>query len=331
MRLADWAARLAGRPACRVCGNRAGNRTHVAREMMFGRRERFPYLACAACGCLQIAEVPADLGPYYGDGYYSFGDLDAEFSDANHRAALGERVRALLTLPEAEAAAVPHADMRRPLWSLRRLGLTPGSRILDVGCGSGRLLYQLRLAGYEGGLGIDPFLPADTRYANGLEVRRARLDGTEGAWDLIMLHHAFEHLPDPAETLAAVAARLAPGGTCLLRLPLADSEAWDTYGTDWVQLDAPRHLFLHTRASLAHLARGAGLRVAHVAHDSYDLQFWGSEQYRRDIPLFSEESWRWGQGAPLFTPDQIAAWRAAAERLNREGRGDQAAFYLRAA
>lgn len=323
--------RGAGEPfACRVCGGDASPR-RLAREMMFGRREPFAYRQCGACGCLQIEAVPDNLADHYGDGYYSFSDLDAEFADPGRRRDYGERVRALLTLPEAEAAAVPHADMRRPLLSLRRLDLARRRRILDVGCGSGRLLYQLRLAGWTETFGIDPYLPRDIAYDIGLTVRKADISDVEGPFDAIMMHHVFEHLADPLEALRAVAARLAPDGICLLRLPLADSEAFETYGTDWVQLDAPRHLFLHTRASLEHLARAASLRIAAVAHDSYDLQFWGSEQYRRDIPLQDPGSYRWGQGAPLFSPEEIADWRARAEALNRAGRGDQAAFYLVAA
>ncbi|GJE61586.1 class I SAM-dependent methyltransferase [Methylobacterium trifolii] len=318
-------------PACRLCGNAAGNRCHAAREMMLGRRDPFDYVECAACGCLQIETVPANLGEYYGADYYSFGDLDGEFADPARRRQYAEAVRGLLTLPEAEAAAIAHADMRRPLWSLRRLDLERRRRILDVGCGSGRLLYQLRLAGWTDGVGIDPYLAGDLRYDIGLDVRRASLAEVEGSFDAIMMHHVFEHLPDPADALRQVAARLAPGGLCLLRLPLADSQAWETYGTDWVQLDAPRHLFLHTRRSLERLIAAAGLRIVDVVHDSYDLQFWGSEQYRRDIPLFDPRSYRWGQGAPLFTAEAIAGWRAEAERLNRAGRGDQAAFYLAAA
>ncbi|MEE7479145.1 class I SAM-dependent methyltransferase [Methylobacterium hispanicum] len=312
---------------CRVCDGPAETR-HAAREMMFGRRDPFTYRECSACGCLQIETVPENLADYYGEDYYSFGDLDAEFADPALRGAYGERVRALLTLPEAEALAVSHADMRRPLLSLRRLDLARRPRILDVGCGSGRLLYQLRLAGWDAVEGVDPFLPQDVVYANGLEVRRAEIGAAAGPYDVIMLHHVFEHLPDPLATLRAVRGRLAPGGLCLLRLPLADSEACETYGVDWVQLDAPRHLFLHTKASLERLAERSGFRIAEVAYDSYDLQFWGSEQYRRDIPLFDPGSYRWGQGAPLFTPEEIDRWRARSVALNAEGRGDQAAFYL---
>jgi len=86
-----------------------------------------------------------------------------------------------------------------------------------------------------------------------------------------------------------------------------------------------------SRPSLALLAADAGLQIEAVEHDSYAFQFWGSEQYRRDIPLTSEQSYRWGAGAPLFTAEQIAGWAAESERLNNEGRGDQAAVYLKRA
>lgn len=313
-----------------MCGHRDGNHRHTAREMMFGRRDRFDYVECAGCGCLQIETIPHNLGDYYGPDYYSIsGDLDQEFASKEKKRRHGLRARLLLSLPDLLAKRVRFADMRRPLWSLRRALPSRRGRILDVGCGAGRLLYLLSLAGWRRGYGVDPFLPEDLCYANGLKVQRGSLDEVEGGWDLIMFHHSFEHVPDPLASLRAAAQRLTRTGTCVLRIPVADCEAWRRYGADWVQLDAPRHLHLFTRKSIEILAAQAGLRVVGVAHDSYEIQFWGSEQYRRDIPLFAEGSFRWGNGAPIFSPAQIKQWQQESERLNRAGAGDQAVFYLK--
>ena len=62
----------------------------------------------------------------------------------------------------------------------------------------------------------------------------------------------------------------------VIRIPIAGTHAWQTYGVDWVQLDAPRHLFLHTEDGMRSLAAGAGLQVTAVVHDSTAMQFWGS-------------------------------------------------------
>ena len=50
---------------------------------------------------------------------------------------------------------------------------------------------------------------------------------------------------------------------------------------DWMQLDAPRHLHVPTRRSIARLAHRFGLRVTRIDDDSGPFQVWGSEVYRR--------------------------------------------------
>lgn len=317
--------------SCGVCEAPIGRRWG-AREMMLGLRTPFVYGACTQCAAVQLLDPPADFAPFYGEGYYSFADdLEAEFADPAARAAAAQAVALLLAPDVPQAEAPPMPGVRRALLALRPLELPSDARVLDVGCGSGRLPFLLHLAGFGAVQGVDAFLPADRAYAQGPTIRRGRLEDLEGGWDLLMMHHAFEHLADPVGELRAACERMAPDGRVLLRLPLSDSYAWRRYGADWVQLDAPRHLFLHTRRSLAIAALRAGLTVERVVCDSYEFQFWGSEQYRLGIPLNDAAGWRHGAGAPLFTPVQLARWRRWSARLNHLGWGDQAAVYLRKA
>lgn len=44
---------------------------------------------------------------------------------------------------------------------------------------------------------------------------------------------------------------------CLLRLLIVPSQAWREYGVHWVQLDEPRHLYLHSVDSLRAVAANA--------------------------------------------------------------------------
>ncbi len=66
-----------------------------------------------------------------------------------------------------------------------------------------------------------------------------------------------------------------------------------------------------------------------IAYDSTAFQFWGSEQYVRDIPLSDHRSYYVNPDRSIFTEKQMADYAACAAELNAHSRGDQAVFYLR--
>ncbi len=149
----------------------------------------------------------------------------------------------------------------------------------------------------------------------------------DGEWDIITFHHSFEHVPDPSNVLRTVKRLLAPQGVCVLRVPTVPCWAWEHYGTNWVQLDAPRHLFLHSPDSIAVLAANSGLELFNTVYDSTRFQFSGSEKLARGVPLREREALNW-TAAPKRLWEKWDHGRRA-ERLNREARGDQAVFYLK--
>src|SRR6478672_2268218 len=58
---------------CKVCGNTVNNQLHEIKEMQLGLRELFTYMECSNCGCMQLLDIPGNLGKYYpNEGYYSF-------------------------------------------------------------------------------------------------------------------------------------------------------------------------------------------------------------------------------------------------------------------
>lgn len=293
--------------------------------MLHGTRQVFDYFQCAACGCLQIAQLPTNLSDYYPAGYFSFRDY-TKLAHRPLRAWLDRRrVRCALTgrgwigtVANRFAKPLDYVD-----W-LKTAGLGLSARVLDVGCGSGRLLLRMRLGGLEHLTGVDPFLAGDLRYPNGLVIRKQSLADTAGTFDLIMFHHAYEHMAHPQQVLIDAAQRLAPGGSILIRIPVVDCVAWERYREHWCHLDAPRHLYLHSRRSLTLLAARAGLEIYASFCDSTPSQFLLSELYQRDIP----------QNAGV-RPEQVLGRQTLAEsrrltqRLNQEGRGDTAGFFLR--
>lgn len=318
--------------SCRICGNDDGNKTHSAREMMFGTREEFNYVECGGCGCVQIEPIPGDLSRHYPEGYYSLRNFPGLWEN---------RVRSLARRLRADYCLTGRGWLGRFLalklgvpdyyaW-LRRSGVGFDSRILDAGCGTGRLLEVLRREGFSDLTGADPFIEKDLLYASGVKVLKSDMSRLEGGFDFIMMNHAFEHMPDPAATLGQVRRLLRPGRAAMIRIPVASSHAWRKYGVNWVQLDPPRHLYLHTVESMERLARDSGLVLEDVVHDSDDFQFWGSEQYVRGIPLTDQRSLFVDPGSDLFSKEDRGRFRREAEELNRRKEGDQAAFWLRKA
>lgn len=315
---------------CKICNNSYQNSTFHVHEMMFGFKDQFIYFQCSQCDCLQITEIPNNMSKYYPENYYSFRTpsyeninnpikkLAIELRDYFAVFNKGIIGRLLYTV-------APNAKLR----TLLQVRPAINSSILDVGCGSGALLYSLKELGFTNLLGIDPYIESDIVFKNGLKIKKQSIHDLDSTWDLIMFHHSFEHIMSPIEVLQSVSKLLNKNGTCLISIPTVSSYAWEYYNIYWVQLDAPRHFFLHSVKSMEILAEKSNLEIEQIVYNSTDFQFWGSEQYLKGIPLSSDKSYSVNPSNSIFSPKKIKEFKLKAKQLNIENRGDSATFYLK--
>ena len=250
---------------------------------------------------MQIDEVPADLVRHYPASYYAGAGEPAPLERHEGLAGMADRARKQQQLFGGSRLTArglrrwmpaTGVDARRSAAFVQRAGLRSFSDpILDVGCGRipGHLL-NLRRLGFDQLTGVDPFLEGDGQ-VEGIRLRRQSIHEVAGSFQLVTMHHAFEHVADPLETMISARGLLRPAGVFLVRTPVMGTWFWETYGPSWWELDPPRHLFIHTVDSLVHLATAAGLELFDTVWDSSFVEMIASDQIRRDIAWREPASW----------------------------------------
>lgn len=296
---------------CKICGNVHNNKIHSILEMMFGTRDVFDYLECRSCGTIQLMNPPDDLSSYYPADYYAYIPLI-------------ESGMLRKTLKRLRWRLFTYIDLKpfRPLYGdwLKKAGVKTSDRIADIGCGNGQLLYEMYASGFTNLIGIDPFIEKTHRVNPSLTLMKKSVFEMADTFDFIMMHHSFEHMEDPKGVLEKTFQLLKPGKQILIRIPVSDAESWDTYGVHWAQLDAPRHFFIHSMASIQLLAEQTGFKVSKIDFDSNGYQFWASEAISQGIPST--------KAGGMFSKKQLHQYDKQAGKLNRIKKGDQASFYL---
>lgn len=301
-------------PACKFCGESVFL-IFPAKERMLQLSGEFSYSECQSCYSLQLDAIPKDLSVYYpSERYYSQVSLVKSSNLKN----LLKAIRLTIFLGTPLNFLIPTYGY----W-LKKIKPKRKDRIADVGCGNGQLLYELYASGYQNLEGFDPFLPETKRLNSSLILWNKSFDNADGHFDLIMMHHAFEHMADPKAMLKLCSEKLNPGGRLLIRTPVTDSEVWKEKREFWVQLDAPRHLIIPSVKGLTKLASEIGLELEEVVFDSSAFQFWGTALYERGEPLDPALI------KTHFSSKELKRMTKKAFQYNEESKGDQACFYLR--
>ncbi len=282
--------------------------------MMYGLREEFLYFRCASCGALQLADTHLDISKYYPNDYYSFKPATAK------KYFLGRFLANwYLNRPRFPGLHVVSHLKGYTAWIDLLKGLKKDAAILDIGCGTGGLLRRISTWGFTNLTGVEPYINGDISYPGGVKIIKADVLQHQDEYDLIMLHHSFEHMNNPLEIMLHLAQMLRRGGKILIRTPVSDSFAFRKYGVSWYQLDAPRHIFLHTTKSVTILAKESGLVLQQIAYDSTENQILDSEKYARDITLWEKVN---------VSRSHKKSCKKWAKHLNGINDGDQACFVL---
>ncbi len=202
--------------------------------------EKWQLLECSNCKLVFTTPFldEKELGKYYTEEYEPYNARQSSLRGTK----IGEFLRDAIMSPYL-------LRFGRAEWQTKPFGK---GRMFEIGCGSGYFLKRAESLGWNC-WGID-FSP------KAVEVTKKRVPGAnvtqsslselnieelnfKGSFDLVIMSHVLEHLPDPVLSLNKCYELLAPGGMLMLEIPNFSSFEARFFGKNWRGLDLPRHLF----------------------------------------------------------------------------------------
>jgi len=267
-------------PTCYVCGEKGDWLYHDLRDRYFAAPGVWNLKRCksASCGTVWLDPMPVkeDIGKAYQE-YYTHSDA----------AGVEDNTRGRRLIRAIKAGHLVHAygynsggsgplgllayftPFRRASldFAVMYLRFLSGGRLLEVGCGSGKMLKGMADLGWQvEGIDFDPVAVENSR-RKGLKVGTGSLEDLqypENWFDAITMSHVIEHVHDPLDLLKECRRILKPGGRLSLVTPNINSAGHRIYGRSWFHLDPPRHLRIFTAASLETLLQRAGFHTTRI-------------------------------------------------------------------
>jgi len=252
----------------------------------------FDIVSCAKCGHIRTdPRIPDErLGELYDAAYYRGGGFDpnVDYLGPVTQWTRNENAGILATVRDA---------LGTPL---------SGVRWLDIGCGTGTLLDEVRKSGAAGFGHDDSEAAVESCSRKGIPVLDStELDGLRGTFDVVSAVEVIEHVADPIGFVKYMASFARIGGVVYVH-----TENWNVVrhlpGRPYVMPEG--HIQYFTPQSMREVFAGLGLREARVFNRSWFVwrrlpKFVQNLVPVRSLPLLQQSLVRF---APGFAPFPVA-------------------------
>ena len=158
-----------------------------------------------------------------------------------------------------------------------------GARLLEVGSGMGHLVGQLEDTFETYGIDVNHWAVKQSKppiHTSQLQTASAQeLPYGDGVFNVVIIKHIVEHLPDPQKAIQEIGRVTEKGGTLILATPNLDSLLKPWKGERWIGYQDPTHISLKRPVEWLDLIRRAEFNPLKVFSDG----FW-DVPYIRFIP-----------------------------------------------
>lgn len=268
---------------CDLCGeNRANLFLEVESEV---NKEKFRIVRCDNCGLVYLNPRPVKeiIGRYYPvESYYSYQDFNDK--RLNYR----EWLKKISLEGYYDSKNVFKKLFSWLLVKNFMIVVPKGKkgRLLDIGCGSGEFLNQMKNFGWEVfGVEINQE-SVDMGNKQGLNIFCGELGGADfpqNYFDVVVLSQTLEHVYSPGTYLEKICRILKEGGLLIIGVPNIDCLEIQIFGRSCHILDVPRHLHFFTVSSLRRYLEKYEFEVEKVLSKKFSLPLQG---IRTDLKNF---------------------------------------------
>ncbi len=148
-----------------------------------------------------------------------------------------------------------------------------GGRLLEVGSGMGHLVGQLEDSFETVGIDVNHWAvrqSKDVARQTALQTASAEeLPFHEDSFDVVIIKHIVEHLPNPEKAIFEIGRVTAPDGILILSTPNLDSLLKPWKGKQWIGYQDPTHISLRKPSEWLEMISGAGFTLKRAFADGF--------------------------------------------------------------
>jgi len=148
-----------------------------------------------------------------------------------------------------------------------------GARLLEVGSGLGHLVGQLEDSFETYGMDVNYWAVKQSKSVvdkSALQTASAQeLPFKDSTFNVVIIKHIVEHLPDPHKAIAEIGRVTEEGGTLILATPNLDSLLKPWKGEKWIGYQDPTHISLKSPTEWLSFIKEAGFRIQRVFSDGF--------------------------------------------------------------